>query len=434
MSVGPLRPAMRSSSRMNESADLVQDSSREIFLARQPIFDRSLRVTGYELLYRSGSTNWFDCDDPKRATLQLLQSVYCVGEDKLLAGRDAYLNFPHDLLVSLCPSIISPRRFVVEILETVRPDEALKKACVELKRRGYRLALDDFTGRGRTAELVPLVDIVKVDLLATTAQQQIKLVRQYRRPGLKFLAEKVERQEQFERLRRASYELFQGFFFARPAMVTSRQPAGSKQVCLELLRLSVSGGFDFRRVETTLRQDVSLAYKLLRYINSWCYGLPQEVHSLGQAIALLGEAGMRRWIMVTALAELAVDKPTELMALAVARGLFCESVTDQVGWHGRNEELFLLGLFSLLDAMTGRPMAEMIAELGLAGEVCSALLDGEQCPGVTSSLLRLLFAYERGMWDDALREARSLSLDPAYVASLHIHCAREGLLMLPRST
>ena len=424
---------MRFSCFINESAHPVQGSSREIFLARQPIFDRSLRVSGYELLYRSSCSNEFDNADAEAATLQLLQVVYCVGEQQLLGGRDAYLNFPHDLLVSLCPSVISPQRFVVEILETVYPDEKLKAACRELKRRGYRLALDDFTGGGRTAELLPLVDIVKVDILATTARQQLRLIQRHRRPDLKFLAEKVESQEQFAHLRQSGYELFQGFFFARPTMLASRQPADSKQACLELLRLGVSGEFDFQRVEATLRRDASLSYKLLRYVNSWCYGLPKHVESMRQAIALLGEAGLRRWLTVTALAELAVDKPTELMVLAVSRGLFCEAVAGELAWPGPKEELFLLGLFSLLDAMTGRPMAEMIAELGLNGEVRGALLDAGNHPGVTSALLRLLTAYERGMWDDALREALRLSMDPARLASVHIDCSRQGHQMLANS-
>lgn len=399
-----------------------ESGARQLFLARQPVFDRRLRVRGYEILYRSSHENSFDSSDATAASLKTLHHVYCMGEQRLLDGHTAFLNFPRDLLVSLYPEMVDPHRCVVEILETVKPDAELRQACVELKGRGYRLALDDFTGRGQAVELLPLVDIVKVDIPATSSLEQEQILQLHRRPGLTFLAEKVETRTEFERLARLGYELFQGYFFARPAMASSRQPVAYKRFCVDLIRQTLAPEIDFRSIESSIEQDVALSYRLLRYVNSALFGLGQPVRSIRYALMLIGEERLRRWVTVMALAELAAEKPTELMSLALVRGLFCEGAAAWTSFRSRRPELFLLGLFSVLDVMTDNPMEEIIADLPLAEDIRDALLCPEAGQHIAALLLKLVHDYERGMWDEAIELGRCLSIDPNAAAELHLGC------------
>jgi EAL and modified HD-GYP domain-containing signal transduction protein len=374
----------------------------DVFLARQPIFDRRQKVYGYELLFRAGIENVFRDVDPGRATATSIANAFLVlGLESLIADTQAFINMPRDLLVGDYALVLPRDRTVVEILETVEPDAEVVEACRRLKRAGYLLALDDYVDSAAWRPLVQLADIVKVDVLSTTEEQQRALVKELARRGLRLLAEKVETADTFAAAAEMGYELFQGYFFSRPVMVAGRDVPAVKLHYLQLLAALHRPELKFEELEAIVKRDVALSYKLLRYINSAFFGHLRPVESLREALMRVGEKRIRMWASLLAMVAMSGDRPPELIEQAVTRARFCESLAAEAGLAPRAEDLFLLGMFSLIDVVVGRPLAELLDALPVAADVKRALL-GE--PNALRPFHECAVAYERGDWP-ALGEA-----------------------------
>jgi c-di-GMP-related signal transduction protein len=231
------------------------------------------------------------------------------------------------------------------------------------------------------------------------------------------LAEKVETDEEFQWARAAGYDLFQGYFFAQPAVVRGRQIPGRKLTSLQLLTEMQNADLDFRRLETLIRQDVSLPFKLLRYANSAFYRRSGEVRSIDQALATLGEIGIRRWVVLASLPVLGQDKPGELIALSLLRARFCERLAQLAGVadHG---QAFLMGLFSLLDALIDLPLDESLQQIKVSEAVAAALLQPSSETGL-SRVFQLAKSYEAGDWANAKTFNETLRIPPAEVSSAY---------------
>ena len=241
-------------------------------------------------------------------------------------------------------------------------------------------SLDDFSHLQGWDRLANLVSIIKVDFRATTEAQQQALVQRYADRGICMLAEKIETQEEFTRACGMGYHYFQGYFFARPVIVSRREIPGSKLGYLKILKEIHRPELELSVLEQLIQREVSLASKLLRYINSSIFGWVNPVHSIRQALALLGEQEIRNWVSLATLPTLASDKPDELIRTALLRARFSELLAPWAGIGYRKADLFLVGLFSALDAMLGRPVAEILSEMRLGGDIAEALL-GTAPPG-----------------------------------------------------
>lgn len=393
----------------------------DIFVARQAIFDRNLRVYGYELLFRSCLDSAFDGSDGALASSRVIaSSFFSIGIDRLLGGKRAFINFPRELLLDERASMLPPRLAVIEILESVEADAPVIAACRKLKKRGYLLALDDFVPREGDDALTSLADIIKVDFRATDEAGQRRLIEVYGPRGIRMLGEKIESREEFEQARKMGYVYFQGHFFARPVIVSAREIPGFKLNYLRILYEIQQSEVEFARLEELLKREVSLAYKLLRYVNSAGFGFARRIESLRQAMALLGETEIRKWASLVVLPELALDKPSELVVTAVIRAHFCESIARWVGLASRKSELFLMGLFSVLDAMMDRPLAEVLAGLDLAADVRAALL-GEELPNSRlADVYRLIRAYETAQWQTLAATADRLGVDRQVIGDAYL--------------
>ena len=335
------------------SAALSTATGPEAFIARQPVFDRQKRVYGYELLFRSGIANVFDHADGHQASLSVIGHSQLFGLSQLTGGRRAFINFTRDTLIQGYATLLPADAIVVEILEGVPPDDEVIAACRQLKAAGYVLALDDFLEREVDSPLVRLVDIIKVDFRATEPAARQAIAERLRSARLQLLAEKIETRAEFDEAAATGYAYFQGYFFSEPVILSRQDIPAFKLTRLELLREVNRAGLDRERVEELIKREVALAYKLLRLLNSAAPGLRRRVDSVSHALALLGDVAIRKWLSVITLGTIASDRPLELAVQSVVRGSFCERLAAGSGLGPRASDLFLLGLFSLLDAMIG---------------------------------------------------------------------------------
>jgi c-di-GMP-related signal transduction protein len=393
----------------------------DVVVARQAIFDRQRKVYGYELLFRSSAvSNAFDGTEAAAATMQVLSNtLMSIGVERLLCGKRAFVNFDHSLLLQNMHLTLPADSIVIELLETMVPTKDLLALCHDTQQRGYSLALDDFTGQSDLAPLAEIADVIKVDMRLNSRDEQERLLQTYKPRGAIMLAEKVESYTEFEWARRAGYDLFQGYFFARPVMLHGQQVPAVKNTCLQLLRELKNVDLDFRRLRELIREDVSLSFRLLRYVNSALFTRRDKIRSITRALAFLGEEGIRRWLPLATLPTLVTDKPGELVKLSLLRARFCERLAQLAG-IGSPNEAFLLGMFSLLDALLDQPLDEALRSLDLGGELTQTLLGIGPEEDFLTHLHSLIDSYERGNWGEIEQLSQRWSIPLGAIGEAYI--------------
>jgi len=371
----------------------------DVFAARQPIFNRERELYGYELLYRADATSrGFDGVDSTSSTLQLLSnSLLSIGLDRIAGGKKVFVNFDRNLLLDGVAAILPPENLIVEVLETVEPDEEVVAACDALSKKGYSIALDDFVGGPNFEALLQLARVIKVDIQTTTKADQERLLRDYQ-TGRQLVAEKVETEEEFRAALDAGYDLFQGYFFARPHLMRGNQIPMSKIACMRMLSEMQKEDLDFSQLERIIREDVSFPFKLLKYANSALFSFRTEIQSIEHALVLLGEQNVRHWIALAALPLLAQNKPQELVSHSLVRARFCESLAEAAGL-AEPTRAFLMGLFSLLDALLDVSLEEALNQAKIGLGIREILLGTASESDSHSTLYRLVRSYERAEWD-----------------------------------
>lgn len=403
----------------------------DVFVARQPIFDRERKLYGYELLFRSGpDRNEYDGVEPASATRELIaNTLLTFGLDTITGGKKAFINFDRRLLLDQWRTILPKQTAVIELLETVKADPEVLEACRLLRDQGYILALDDFVRQPNTEPLTGLANIIKVDVRTTSESEQKLLLEKYGARGVELLAEKVETHEEFENAHRAGYTYFQGYFFARPTIMQRRRIPAAKATCLRLLQAAHQPDLDFGHIEEMISQDVSFSYNLLRFVNSALFYCPSEIHSLSQALLVLGEPGIRRWIALATLPRMTDGKPMELATYSLVRARFCERMAELAG-IARQRESFLMGLFSLLDALIDLPLEDALKEVGLAPEIMQTLLGTASERDALANVYRLACRYEGADWDAVEDLARGLGLKVASITHAYLEATQWATQLL----
>ncbi len=366
-------------------------------VARQPIFDHRKRISGYELLFRDQFAKYDPSVDGDVATSTVLSNAYfSIGMDSLVGGKKSFINFTESLLVQKYPLMLPKDATVIEILENVNPTPELVAACNEMAQKGYHFALDDFTYTPALQPLIELAKIIKFDFRLSSMddiQSYLKQIQQ--RDHMVLLAEKVETYEEFSQAVDMGFNLFQGFFFCKPELVTGKEIPGSQLALLQILAEVNQPEFDNQRLESLIAPDVSLSYKLLRYINSAFFAKAQRISSIQQALVYMGAAEIRRFVSLVAMSNLSKGKPGELLRAACIRGKFCELIGGLAKASVKPAELFTLGMFSLIDAILDQPMDKVMKQLPLETDIHSALV---QRKGRLSGYLFLVETYEKAQW------------------------------------
>lgn len=387
-------------------------------VARQPIFDRHSNVFGYEIAYRSGATNPSCSGDGSDASLSAIRSAFLLLGTKVVTGRKKILlDFPRSLIVDGVAHTLPNSIMVIDILQEVEVDEAVVVACKALKEGGYSLALDEVSTRsGAHRDLLPFADIVKGPLERAGGRNGPDIIRGYLGLGKTMLAERVETREDYEAACSLGYHLFQGSFFSKPTIIRSREMPGYKLNYLQVLQEVNRVELNFTDLEKAIKQDTSLCYTLLNYVNSAYFALNESISSVRHALVLLGEKEVRKWANLILFTFMGFDKPSELIVTSLVRAKLCEALGHKIGMVDQASELFLMGMFSMLDVLMGRPMVDILKAIHLSKEVEEALLHGS---AVYGDVFEAVVSYEMGNWQDFSRFAERLGIEETEVPDLY---------------
>ncbi|HUA07476.1 MAG TPA: HDOD domain-containing protein [Solirubrobacteraceae bacterium] len=370
----------------------------DAFVARQPIFNPKLEVVGYELLFRGEgyATDAAAFANAESATATVvLNALTELDLGRLVGNRTAWVNVSREFVVGGLAHVVPSHLVGLEIPETEQFDEEMVGTLRDLKHEGYKLALDDFRYRPGSEALLELFDVVKLNVNELGRDRFGELVERLKPYEGKLIAEKLSTQADHEFAVEAGCDLFQGYFFCRPAVACTRGIAANRLALLQVAAVLNDPAVELEQIEQLIAHDVALSFRLLRYVNSAFFGLRGDVRSIGQALALLGLDNIRRWATLSVLASID-DKPTELTLTALTRARFSELAGEPLGIAGA-PELFTLGLFSVLDAMMDAPMIDVIESLPLATEMREALVAHK---GKRGLLLESVTALETGEVND----------------------------------
>ncbi|MFO8032037.1 MAG: HDOD domain-containing protein [Desulfohalobiaceae bacterium] len=371
-----------------------------IHVARQPVFNTDMCVWGYELLFRhSAQSTQSKFLDGEAATSQVIVDGFSMATEWISAKQKVLINYPASLLVQGIPRALPSDMAVVEILETVYPEKEVLKMCRQLKSEGYSLALDDFVGDPGYEPFLELADLIKVDVLHLSRDNLNHLAQDLKRHSAALLAEKVEDLETFDHCRELGFDLFQGFFFSRPQTVSDKKLSSNQLTKLNLLQELGKPELEVSRITQIIQEDVSLSYRLLRYINSPGMGLAFTVKSIAQAVNLLGSKRITVWLRVLVMADMNHSpQAQELLFISLQRAWMLDIIArEQKSDYLEPDTMFLLGLFSSLDTILSLPMKQIVGKLSLEPELADTLLGKNTELGLW---LGLAMASERGNWEE----------------------------------
>lgn len=395
-------------------------AEKEIFLGRQPILDRDQRIVAYELLFRSGHTREAGVTDDMQATASVIHHAFSeMGVQAVLGPHLGFINISTDMLLSDLIEILPRPQVVLELLETVVVTDAVVERCRALKQLGFTLALDDFVYDDSYRPLLDLVDIVKIDLLLHTRGELRAIVRRLKQWPVRLLAEKVDSAEQAHFCHELGFELFQGYYFAKPAVLSAKRANPAQLALLELLDLVLADA-DTTEIERVFKQNPNLTYNLLRLVNSAGSGMPRRIASVAQAVMLLGRKQLQRWLqlLVFTLQE-GSSYPSPLLLMAATRGRMMELLAMRRGGAAALcEQAFMTGIFSLIENVIGKPLTDIVQELNLGERLADALLHRR---GELGALLNLVESVEQQDLSHTLtmlEAAGGLSLSDLTVAEI----------------
>jgi EAL and modified HD-GYP domain-containing signal transduction protein len=380
------------------------------FVARQPILTAEEKVFGYELLFRDGVEDFFCSKDADAASRSTLDTSMLMGLDVLCDGHRAFINCTREVLLKEYITLLPSENAVIEVLETVPPDDLVRAACQRLKAAGYLIALDDYAADDPRESLTDLADIIKVDVRRTSLEESAAMIKRYA-PRSKMLAEKVETQDEFTDACKAGFTYFQGYFFRRPELLQAREIPANRFNYLRLLQLVAKEEMDTHEVENIIKSEAALCYRLLRYLNSAVFSFTAEIQSVRHALSILGEREVRRWIRLVATLGAGQNRPNELVLSALIRARFCELLAPRIK-HGESD-LFLVGLLSLIDAILELPMGVVLENVPVDKDTKAVLLNQ---PSHLSPVYHLMLAQEAGEWQRVHALAAELNLSESFIA------------------
>jgi len=399
----------------------------EVFLGRQPILDREQQLVAYELLFRSSQLNAAGVlDDGTLATATVIANAFTqlsIGD--ALGPYRGFINVDHNFLFSELIEVLPKETVVLEILESVQPTPEVLERCAQLHGMGFVLAVDDVVdGRPEYRPLLELAEIIKVDVLQVPAERLQHFVDELKPLGKRLLAEKVETREQMEHCHEIGFDLFQGYYFAQPTVIAGKRLNASEISLLRLLGLVIEDA-DTLRIEQEFKQEPGLTLNLLRLTNSAASGLTTHITSLRHAITLLGRRQLQRWLqlLLYTAPQGGAQTINPLLQLAATRGRLMELLAEKQQPQNRElvDHAFMTGIMSLMPALLGVAIADILGQLPVAPRVKQALCEHG---GTLGSLLRLVESTEHA---EAQRAEEALRALPGLTAQTLSVCLAQAL-------
>ena len=384
----------------------------DVFVGRQPILGPNLNTIGYEVLYRNCEVGEAIFTDESVATATVLLNTYLdIGLEHVVGSHLAFLNIPKQFLLERYCEALPKNRVVLEILENIEPTPEVLEALHSLSKQGYTIALDDFVYNDRLKPFLEIADIVKIDVLGKSKEQLQQELAPLQNSRFCLLAEKVETKEMYELCKTLGFAYFQGYFFFRPDIIHGRGIPSNRVALLELLGKIQDPHIPFEKLVEHIRNDLSLSYKVLRYVNSAHAGLPKRVDSIDHAACMVGMDRIRTWATLIVMAS-DQTKAHEILVVALVRAKMCEHLGHRLG-STTPEKFFTMGLLSVMDALYDLPMPDIMKKLPLPEDILEALINGTGDMGLVLSCMK---AYEEGEW----MELKHLQLDPAIIRDYYL--------------
>lgn len=390
----------------------------QAFIGRQPIIDLQQKIIGYELLFRhSADASEAQITSDLEAGSKVLLNTYSnMDANWLLGDKLAFINIAAPMLESDFLELLPAKRVVLELIETVEATPEQVARIQSLRHMGFRFALDDFDHRPINTDLLPLADFIKVDIQALGLDGTTTLVHSLKNHSAKLIATKVETRTEFKFCKELGFHYFQGYYFAHPETLTAKIINPAHATVLTLLN-KVRNNEDVKEIENGFKADVALSFKLLRYINSVGFGLSCEIQSIRHALAILGYKQLYRWLTLLLATAGNDSTPPALMKTAITRGRLTELLGQDYLEKNERDNLFIVGIFSLLDAMLEMPMNEILEKLYLPEDICDALLTQQ---GMYGPFLALAIACENADPGKIEAIAFSMAMEPEKVNKAHL--------------
>ncbi|GAB6169443.1 EAL domain-containing protein [Clostridium carnis] len=389
----------------------------DIFIARQAIYDKSEKVIGYELLYRSSLENSFDSSiEANKATYKVIENISSFGLDELTNNKIALVNFSEEVINSNIATLLPKEKVVIEVLEDVKPTKEILENLKILKRKGYRIALDDVVNLEQTLEFIDVIDIIKVDFMLSTKNQRKELSDFIVKTNIKLLAEKIETDEDLHEAIELGFEYFQGYYYSKPSVLFGKDVVIKNSSIFSILVELLKDDFDMDIVENIIKSDVALMYKFLRFINSSYFNFLQEISSIKQAIMLIGRGELKKWISILSIVEMASYKNAEYANNTVIRAKFCEVMLEEISSEEKSMA-FMVGLFSDLHLMIEKDMRSIVDELPVSIDIKKALLGEEN---IYKQILDIALAYEKMDMTKINSLCKKVKLDTSILGNLYL--------------
>ncbi len=390
----------------------------DIYIGRQPIYNKNLQLVGYELLFRSDKNNQATINNGTLATSEvIINSCLEIGLDKIVGKRQAFINITTDYLLRQDELMLPKENVVLEILEDVECNEETINGIRKLKSHGHKIALDDYILSDTNKKFLLYADIVKIDIREYDEKQLAEVVNHIEPYNISLLAEKVETKEEFDFCAKIGFERFQGYFLSKPQVLKGKKVPNNKLALLNLLSSLQNPKVSVSDQENIIRKDVTLSYGLLRYINSPAFDLTREIASVRQAVMLLGIQNIRKWATLISLGRLK-DCPMPLLLNSMVRAKMCELLAQELAYD-KTDTYFTAGLFSLLDAILETSMEDVIEHLPLSDDITEALLSRD---GNIGNILDVSIAWEENIFD----QVDILNLDHKRVHDIYLDAINFG--------
>ncbi len=345
----------------------------QIYLARQPIFNKNMGVYAYEILFRSAeNSDHADITDGTQATAQVMSNLLNdFGIESIVGEKKAFINFNEELLLQDIQSFLPKKQVVLEILKCVNPTDEIKEKFTKLTKKGYRLALDDYDFNDRLSPFEEHCDIIKVDILAAGPRKIIENMQRLKNKDKRLIAVKIESIEQFNFCKEVGFDLFQGYFFTKPTLIKGKAPSSNQASLLQFLSSVFNPDIKMQKLSEIISNDVTMSQKLLKMVS--LTEASHNISSIHDVVLRLGINKLQSWASVIALTNTS-DKPSELLTTSLIRAKFCESI-GSIEKDLSKDSYFMVGLFSTLDTIMDQPLDEILSGLSFKEEIKSALLN-----------------------------------------------------------
>lgn len=412
---------------MKEKNETVPNPMHEIMVSRQPIFNKKKDVFAYELLFKSDLPGSIKKMKDRRAarddsSLAAIDSLLVNGLKRLSIGKRAVIHLNHQTLLSEFPLMFPSNLLGIEIQEDVDPENKVTEVVKKMKKAGYLFLLTENVYNEGDINLVKMADIVGIDFRSQGIQKRAS-VFDGNPMHHRFLARGIGTASDFELAAEAGYHYFQGDFLSKDDMISCRNIPSYKLNLMRILKEINKPSVHFDKIEKILQKDVSITYKLLRFVNSAFFGLKTTVQSIKHALALLGETEVRKYLSLIVLSGIGTDKPLELIRITIIRAKFCEYIASELDFESDLSNFFLMGMFSMVNAFLDRPMDEILEDLPLASPVKEALLGK---PNHFRDVLELVKDYEKGNWVHLNQMTRHLKIKEKKIAALYLDAVEWG--------